>query len=304
MQKLKHDFIELDNGESLFYSMRQGDGTPLVLLHGNLFSSVIFAPLIEALDNNITIISVDLRGFGKSTYHEEAKSVKTYSEDIKAFLDKLSIVRADILGIDFGALIAMRLGVDHSKIIRAIIMLSSYSVAGRSIKQRKLGGLLKSKDPIKTLPEIEKYVAPVQKYKEKNQRWFIKQMLNKDIFTVDKPLDGLYEKLIDAFIAQRNLPEIYYAMTYFNIFSDDNGVVDGEHKAKTLNMPILSIHGDKNEAIPAGVAKFNERAIGKNVETHILNGVSHVPFIDDVKHVAKLVEIFRERLNQKNENPG
>ncbi len=299
MQSLKSSYVTLKNGEKLFYQYRKGSRDPLILIHGNLFSSAIFEPLIHRLDNDLTLYAIDLRGFGKSSYENEAKEVKDYTLDVKNFIEHLSLKNVNILGLDFGALIAMRLGVDHKALINTLLLISSYSVAGRSIKKRKLGGLIKSKAPIQRLDELKKYVEPVEKYKHKNQRWFIKQMLNKDVFTTDKPLDTLYEKLIDAFIAQRNLAEVYYAMTYFNIFSDDNGVVEGEHKAKTLNMPILSIHGDKNEAIPAGVAKFNERAIGKNVETHILNGVSHVPFIDDDKYVADLMMTFLDKHSKK-----
>jgi len=299
MKSLKSSYVTLKNGEKLFYQYKKGKGVPLILIHGNLFSSAIFEPLINRLDDDITLYALDLRGFGKSSYEQVAKYVKDYSNDVKAFIDSISLNKVNVLGLDFGALIAMRLGIDYKDSIDTLTLISSYSVAGRSIKKRKLGGLIKSKEPIQTLDELKSYIEPVEKYKQKNQRWFIKQMLNKDIFTTDKPLDALYEKLIDAFIAQRNLAEIYHALTYFNIFSDDNGVVEGEHKAKTLNMPILSIHGDKNEAIPAGVAKFNERAIGKNVETHILNGVSHVPFIDDDKYTADLIKTFLEKHSKK-----
>ncbi len=299
MAEIKMNTIEIDTGEKLFYRERAGEGTPLVMIHGNLFSSVIFETLIGRLDDSLHVVAPDMRGFGKSTYNQKADRVETYAEDIKAFINSMGFDKVHLLGMDFGGLIAMRLGVDEPDMIEKMILLSSYSVAGRPIRKRALGGLIKTKSMIRTTEAMKEYIKPVEKYKANRQQWFIKQMLNKDIFTVDKPNDRAEEKFIEAFIQQRNLAEVYIAITYFNIFSDENGVVDGENVAKDLNMPILNLHGDKNEAVPVGVAKFNERAIGKNVETHIMNGVSHVPFIDDEKATGDYIKVFLAKNHDK-----
>lgn len=44
--------------------MRQGAGTPLVLLHGFPLDNGIWAPVIPLLENDFKLILPNLRGFG------------------------------------------------------------------------------------------------------------------------------------------------------------------------------------------------------------------------------------------------
>lgn len=293
--------MTLKNDETLFYKERPGkdEQKVLILLHNNLFSSSVFEPLMNHIDEKYRIIAPDMRGFGKSSYHKSINRVEDYANDIAIFCEALNISTYNVLGLEFGGLVAMRLAVDYPKHVKRLLLVSSISAAGRPIRKRVMFNLFKSKQLIRSAEDMKAFIKPVELYKSKNQRWFIKQMLNRDIFTVDKPSEKLYEMFIDDVINQQNLADVYIAMSYFNIFSDDNGLVDGEHKAKDINVPVLNLHGDKNQAVPVGVAKFNERAIGRNVETHILNGVSHIPFIDDLKTTTNFIEVFLDRPYQE-----
>jgi len=294
MSTIKKNTVTLKNGEKLHYRHRAGDGDALILLHGNMAASVYFEELMAEIDEHYDVYAPDMRGFGYSTYKKAAERVGDYANDLESFTEKLGLETFFLSGQAFGAAVAMRFALDNPKKIKKLILLSTCGVAGRPIRKRVFFNLFKSKRFIKQNQTMKEWIEPVEKYKEKKQQWIIKQMLNKYFFTVDKPTDRQYDAYIEAFMQQRNLADVNIALSYFNIFSDDNGVTDGTHEAKNLELPILMIHGDKDEVMPVGVTKFNERAIGKNASTEILSGVGHMPQIDDLKKVVNLYEVFME----------
>ena len=60
--------------ETLAY-LDRGRGEAVLLLHGNMSSSLHFTPLFERLAEGFRLIAPDLRGFGDSTYHEPFDSL-------------------------------------------------------------------------------------------------------------------------------------------------------------------------------------------------------------------------------------
>lgn len=296
------DTCTLRSGETLFYRTAQTGRTPIVLLHGNMASSVFFERLINTLSDDYSVFAPDLRGFGQSSYTTQSLSVYDYALDIKQFIERLGLDKPIVLGFEFGGAIALKLLSEFRFIARGLVLMSSISVAGRPIRRRVLFGMIKTRDYLKTKGAIEKFITPVERYKRDNQRWLIKQMFAQDIFTLNKPTSEEMETFIDAFMQQRNLADVYMALTYFNIFSDDNGVAEGEHKAKDIAVPVLSLHGDKNDVVPLGAAKLNERAIGRNVTTKVINGAGHALFFDAPSAVKEYLDTFVNTLDKNKDD--
>jgi len=292
MTTIQTSTVTIKQGETLHYRLRPGIGTPILLIHGNMMSSFMFESLMSRIDESFDVYALDLRGFGQSTYENTADDVLSYAIDVKQFIEALSLDQPVVGGFEFGGLVALKLAADFKFHASALLLMSSLSVAGRPMRRRTFFNLIKTKDYMKSKPAIEKFIDPIEKYKTLNQRWYVKQMFSRDVFTQQKPNNADYEQYIDDFLAQRNLADIYMAMTYFNIFSDDNGVVEGEHKAKDISIPVICLHGDQNNTVPIGAAHLNARAIGKNASVEILNGVAHVMFIDDIRASAKAINTF------------
>ena len=89
-----------------FYVVDEGDGTPVVLLHGFPDTSHLWRNQIAALvDAGYRAIAPDLRGRGRS---ERAESVESYRltnivADVAAIMDALGVERAHVIGHDWGA---------------------------------------------------------------------------------------------------------------------------------------------------------------------------------------------------------
>jgi pimeloyl-ACP methyl ester carboxylesterase len=87
-----------------------GDGQPIVLIHGYPLNRFMWQPQIGALSGvGYRIITPDLRGFGESEPSDLPYSMDLFVDDLVALLDHLGICNAIIGGMSMGGCILMRL---------------------------------------------------------------------------------------------------------------------------------------------------------------------------------------------------
>lgn len=87
----------------------EGEGTPVVLLHGFPDSSRVWRRQIPALAAaGFRVLAPDLRGLGESDKPQEVEAYRmtTIAKDVVAILDHFGIERAHVVGHDFGANLA------------------------------------------------------------------------------------------------------------------------------------------------------------------------------------------------------
>jgi pimeloyl-ACP methyl ester carboxylesterase len=104
----------------------EGDGTPVVLLHGFPDSSQVWRNQIPVLAGaGFRVIAPDLRGLGKSDKPQQVKAYRmtTIARDVVAILDELGIERAHVVGHDFGANLAWVVaGLHPDRVDRLVVM--------------------------------------------------------------------------------------------------------------------------------------------------------------------------------------
>jgi haloacetate dehalogenase len=98
-----------------------GQGSPVVLLHGFPQTHVMWRHVAADLAADHTVICPDLRGYGDSD-KPAATSPDTYSKrtmaaDIVALARALGHDRFALAGHDRGALVAIRAGLDHPRVV-------------------------------------------------------------------------------------------------------------------------------------------------------------------------------------------
>lgn len=99
-----------------------GEGAPVVLIHGNVSSSVFFQPLMLALPR--PSIAIDLRGFGDSeTLPVDAtRGMRDFSDDVASVLDALGIADAHVVGWSMGGGVVMQLLLDRPDLVRSLTL--------------------------------------------------------------------------------------------------------------------------------------------------------------------------------------
>ncbi len=124
-------FVET-NGITLSYLDYPPIHTPpdeaetLVLLHGLTANAHWFGGLIKAgLNERLRVISVDLRGRGKSDKPDSSYSVSDHSADVVGFLDALELERVMLGGHSFGGQITIYIGAHYPERVKKMVILDS-----------------------------------------------------------------------------------------------------------------------------------------------------------------------------------
>ncbi len=120
MQRLVRDGIELawdDHGA--------GD-PPLVLIHGWTGSGLDFGGHIDALAAQRRVVTLDLRGHGRSGH----ASPDTYTfehlvDDVVAVIDAAGGSPAHLLGHSMGGRVAMRIAVEQPDLVRSLVLMDT-----------------------------------------------------------------------------------------------------------------------------------------------------------------------------------
>jgi pimeloyl-ACP methyl ester carboxylesterase len=120
-------FVEV-SGIRIHY-VDQGEGEPLVLLHGNGSSIQDFesSGLIRLASKQFRVIAFDRPGFGH-TARPPGKiwTAETQADLFAAALEKLGVSRAVVLGHSWGASVAVAVALRYPRLVEALVLASGY----------------------------------------------------------------------------------------------------------------------------------------------------------------------------------
>lgn len=140
------------NGLDTYYQ-DEGQGEPVVLLHGWGVSSQSLARVASSLATAYRVLSIDLPGFGWSRAPANAWGAVQYADHVRALLDALGLDRVALLGHSFGGRIAIVLAVQHPVRVARLILVASAGVRTRpSIRVRAKIAATKLVRRVLTLP--------------------------------------------------------------------------------------------------------------------------------------------------------
>ncbi len=125
----------------LHVGIDEGDGPPLVLLHGWPQHSGMWRGVVPALSERFRCVALDLRGLGRSPAPPDGYDKPTLAEDVLDTLDDLGIDAARFMGHDWGALVTAIIARDHPERVVKAIMWSVPPPWDRRPDPRKLLGI-------------------------------------------------------------------------------------------------------------------------------------------------------------------
>ncbi len=122
----------------------QGEGPPVLLLHGFTGSLHTWDQLIEIYKHDFQFICVDLPGHGK-TVADTSFTMESVCDDLNELLDELSISTAHVIGYSMGGRTALSFTMLHPTRVRSLILESAspglYSTHEQLARQVKDEGL-------------------------------------------------------------------------------------------------------------------------------------------------------------------
>ena len=102
--------------------IEQGQGQPLILLHGNGESCDYFEHQIAYFSKQYHVIALDTRGHGQSPRGEKPFTIQQFAEDLHDFMDEKGIEKAILLGFSDGGNIALTFALKYPERIGKLIL--------------------------------------------------------------------------------------------------------------------------------------------------------------------------------------
>ncbi len=105
----------------------EGDGEPIVLVHGSPTSSFLWRHMIKELSGNARVIALDLPGFGFSDPPPNGDySISHYSDFLESFIDALSIKEVTLVCHDMGGPYTLYYALHHPEKYNRLVILDTF----------------------------------------------------------------------------------------------------------------------------------------------------------------------------------
>lgn len=294
------NYVDLPTGETIAYRMAgQGDAT-IILIHGNMSSSVHFQNLMSKLDKDYKVYAIDMVGFGDSSYRRKIFSLGDFSRDISAFIEHFDLNNIYLVGWSTGGGVALETAVDNQDKVKGIFLLSSVAVNGMVVSKLNLNswGVMQV-DRISLKKDI-KSDYPTKQHalalKRKDRDFF--RLLWDGIYAKRPPEDDEYETYLEAMMKQRNLVDVVYSLTNFNMTTSFNGLNSGSGRLYQLRCPIFILHGSLDGVVSLASAKQSAKYIGERAEFIEFQGCGHSLLTDDLDRVYREIDDRIKKLEE------
>jgi len=111
-------FIDV-KGSKMHY-IDEGEGAPILFLHGNPTSSYLWRNIIPYLSKNARCIAPDLIGMGKSEKPNIPYKFIDHYDYLKTFIEKLELKNVTLIIHDWGSALGFHYAFEHQQNIKAI----------------------------------------------------------------------------------------------------------------------------------------------------------------------------------------
>jgi pimeloyl-ACP methyl ester carboxylesterase len=241
----------------------QGEGAPVLLMHGLGYTREGWGPLRELLARRYRVISFDNRGIGESQIPPGPYTVEELAADAVAVLDEAGVERAHVLGASLGGFAAQVVAADYpERVDRLVLACTSPGGAGAFPLP---GGTLRLMAEAPSLPP------------EVALRRFVENAL----------APGAREELVDEIFAYRQAhppdPAGWAAQAAAGAAWDANG------RDERIAAPTLVVTGTADQVVdPRNSALLADRIPRARLET--VEGAGHCLFWERPEDFLALVE--------------
>jgi len=247
----------------------------VVLVHGNVSSSLFWQEMMQDLPHDLRVIAVDLRGFGGTEHApiDATRGLRDFSDDLAVTLEALEIPTAHLVGWSMGGGVVMQYALEHPVLSLTLqAPVSPYGFGGTRRDGTRLtdddagcGGGGANPDFVQRLTDGDVgdeaptsprnvfrsgYVAPG--YTSDHEDVWVESMLTTSTAAGNYPGDGVASESWPGFAVGTTGVLNTMAPKYFNA----SGIVDLDPKP-----PVLWIHGTA-DAIVSDASFFDLNQLG------------------------------------------
>lgn len=119
------------------YYERRGEGPPVVFVHGAIVDHSQWDPQVEALSDEYTTITYDMRGHGRTGGSARGTySMDLFADDLDALLDALGVDAAVVCGLSMGGCIAQVYAARRPDRVAGLVLADTFSPETLSLGER------------------------------------------------------------------------------------------------------------------------------------------------------------------------
>jgi pimeloyl-ACP methyl ester carboxylesterase len=276
---MEKKFISIGT-ETLAY-LDEGQGPVVVMVHGNMSSSVHYEPLITRIKDKYRCIAVDLRGFGDSSYNNRFDTLEELADDVAAFTDALGIDSFYLIGWSNGGGVSLRLCAKYPEKVKKFFDIEGAGLKGYPLYKKEnyqsTGEPYASKEEMATDPM---QVAPVLGIFAKGDAAMMTSIWDATIYTVNKPTREQNDLWMSETLKQRNLVDLDWALATLNMSDEYTPYGKGDGSIKNIKCPVALTMAEKDIVVPDYMVLDNYNALGSLATLLPYENCGHSPMVD------------------------
>lgn len=297
MVEIVKSSVLLPNGETMAYRERIGGTETVVLVHGNMTSSLYYDEIMEQLDSQYKVYAVDLRGFGSSTYNQRISGLRDLSEDLRLFTHALDIPNFHLLGWSLGGGVVMQFSADYPERVKSLTLLCSMSTRGYPLYHLNEQGVPDLTQRMTSLQEVEQMQVTklIHSAMVQGDTDFMRTLFKPAIYNCGEPSEDRYPDYLVESAKQRNLPDIYHSLNTYNISHADHDAATGSGAVERIEAPVLVIWGKKDAIVTEQMTNELLDDLGPKAESVFMENSGHSPHTDALEKTIGIIDGFMKR---------
>lgn len=290
---MEKKFLKVGNEKLAYLDLGQ-EKEVLVLIHGNMSSSIHYKPLIERLDDKYRIIAPDMRGFGDTSYNETYNDLGELANDVLGLLDQLNVHQYSVFGWSTGGAVALDMAAKRPDEVNKVVLIESCSYKGYPVFKKDdkgqpiLGSFYENKEEL-ALDPVQ--VAPMENIFNSGAKAYMKGIWDQLIYTVNKPSKEDDDLYLAETMKERCIVDVDWALTRFNMSNTFNGVTQGDGSIDKVTCPVLSFWSEKDIVVLEYMVDETVAAL-KDCHKIKLDNSGHSPLVDCPDKLVEEIKIF------------
>ncbi|MFW9831412.1 MAG: alpha/beta fold hydrolase [Candidatus Thorarchaeota archaeon] len=243
--------------EITLYYEENGKGFPLLLIHGLLSDLTCWRYQVDSFARNYRLITVDLKGFGKSTKPRKEYRVHSHADDLAHLLQNLNISKTHVCGLSMGGMVGEVLAIKYPQLVKGLVLADSAAmIADYAVSDR------------------------LTLMADHDMNWFANWGTKKILRLASDEAKNHVREMIRR-VEKTDYRLAIISTAGFNIANE----------LKKIKSPTLIIQGEKDETVPMWHAEQLKSWI-PGAKFVIMKGASHMTPVDNPKEFNQLVLDF------------
>jgi non-heme chloroperoxidase len=268
--------VSPEPGVTLYYR-DIGSGRPIVCAHGGFMSHQVWDPLIASLPDDYRLITMDLRGHGRSEAPYGTCTDDALASDLGALLEHLDVADATYVGWSLGATTGVTyLGQYDDDYISKLLLTSTGIFEGLAGEARTRAEEVDAGDgeflDFETLKESHRTGNPeamwsfvdglfTDEVSDRTREWVYH-------IAMGTPLDVVLDVL-----------DVYATMDYERLYE----------YATEIDLPVCCVQGAHDDTATPKDTRYTASHVFENAEAVLFEESGHVPFVEEQQRFIEVV---------------